>query len=348
MKEKLLKRIEYLSDKYENENDFLFQLKNLVFNLDIQDNVIRETKTFENLLLENLDSIQSNEPCDNLIKTGFDNIDEVLGGFSLGEYVVIGSRPSFGKTQLLINLALHISQIMPVLFYSLNLSGYILMNRFISTLTKISIQKIHQKDLSEEELQMISTVKKELSKYKLFFNDSPNSSIDTVKEICSNQINENNVKVIILDYLQLMSSYRYRKHRELEVGHISRELKKIAKENNVCVIVTSQLSRSVEMRYGAKRPQLSDLRESGAIEQDADKVLLVHRPEQYGFIEDEEGNSLLNIVELIIAKNRNGKIGDVRLCKDIHFTTLKDAEAIPEDFTFSNDRLNELSGDAPF
>src|SRR6056297_163955 len=129
MKEKLLKRIEYLSDKYENENDFLFQLKNLVFNLDIQDNVIRETKTFENLLLENLDSIQSNEPCDNLIKTGFDNIDEVLGGFSLGEYVVIGSRPSFGKTQLLINLALHISQIMPVLFYSLDLSGYILMNR---------------------------------------------------------------------------------------------------------------------------------------------------------------------------------------------------------------------------
>lgn len=348
MKEELLKRIEQLSDKYQDENDFLFQLRNLIFNIDIQDNIIRETKTFEKLYLENLESIQSNEPEDNLIKTGFNNMDEVLGGFSLGEYAVVGSRPSFGKTQLLINMALHISQSVPVFFYSLDHPDSILMNRFISTLTEIPIRNIHQKDLSEEELHKISLVKKEMEKYKLFINDSPSSSINTVKEICLNQIKENKVKVIIVDYLQLMSSYRYRKHRELEVSHISRELKKLAKENNVTLIVTSQLSRAVEYRAGAKRPMLSDLRESGAIEQDADKVLFLHSPEQYGFIEDEEGNSLLNIIELIIAKNRNGKLGIVRLFKNYGFTTLHDAQTEMEDFTFSNDRLKEFEDEAPF
>ena len=326
MKEELLKRIEQISDKYQDENDFLFQLRNLIFNADIQDNIIRKTKTFENLYLENLDSINSNESDDNLIKTGFNNLDETIGGFSLGEYIVIGSRPTFGKTQLLINLALHISKTHSVFFYSFDHTDCILMNRFISTLTHIPIQKIHQKDLSEEELNKISLVKEEIENYKIFINDSPTNSVAAFKETCLKQINTNNVKVIMVDYLQWMSLHRYRKQRKLEVSYISQKLKHIARENNVCVIVTSQQSCAVEMQSGFKRPLLSDLRESGAIEQDAHKVIFLHSPQQYGIMEDENGNSLLNIIELIVAKNRNGKLAIVRLCKDYDFTTLKDAK----------------------
>src|SRR6056297_1883234 len=176
MKEELLKRIEQISDRYQDENDFLFQLRNLIFNVDIQDNIIRETKTLENLYLENLDSIFSNESDDNLIKTGFENLDKIIGGFSLGEYIVIGSRPTMGKTQLLINLALHISKTLPVFFYSFDHANHLLMNRFIATLTNIAIDKIQQKNLSQEEENKISAVKKEISNYQIFLNDSPNNS----------------------------------------------------------------------------------------------------------------------------------------------------------------------------
>jgi len=348
MKEKLLKQIEYLSDKYENEKDFFFHVRNLIYESDIQSSFTRETKSFENLFLESLNNIEGKTQTQHLINTGFEKVDELIGGLSLGEYVVIGSRPSMGKTQLLINLSLHISQNLPVFFYSYDHSDYLLMNRFISTLTNISIQKIHQKNLSNDELKEISLAKKDINKYKIFINDSPDSSISAFKEQCLYQINNHDVKVIIVDYLQLMTSYRYRNHRESEVSNISRELKKIARDNNVCVIVTSQLSRAVEMRSGTKRPMLSDLRESGAIEQDADKVIFLHSPENYGFIEDEEGNSLVNVIELMVAKNRNGKLGDVRLYKDHDFTTFKDAEAPVEDFTFSADRLKELDDEAPF
>ena len=140
----------------------------------------------------------------------------------------------------------------------------------------------------------------------------------------------------------MMSSNRYRNSRELEIGYISRELKNIAKDNNVCVIASSQLSRAVESRGGNKRPMLSDLRESGAIEQDADKVIFIHRPEYYGFLEDEEGNNLSGVAELLIAKNRNGRVGDVRLMVDKDFTRFKDFELVNREFSLSNYRLGEL------
>jgi replicative DNA helicase len=140
----------------------------------------------------------------------------------------------------------------------------------------------------------------------------------------------------------MMSSNKYRNSRELEISHISRELKNIAKDFNVCVIATSQLSRAVETRGGSKHPQLSDLRESGAIEQDADKVIFIYRPEYYGILCDEYGNNTAGLTEIILAKNRNGILGTVRLLRDANFTNYRDFDEYKNDFLFSKSRLDEI------
>ena len=348
MKEELTKRINYILDKYSDENDIMFHLRNLVYENEIKTGITRETKTISSLFSESMDALQNKKPFCKIFSTGFASLDNEIGGFYEGEYIVIGSRPSMGKTQFLINLAIQMSKQHKVLFYSFDLTNFLLSNRIISTLSGVPFDKILQQKLTEEEVTKIAIVEKEISCLKIYMNDSFDSSVSAFRNECLKQINENGVTIIIIDYLQLMSSYRYRNHRELEISYISRELKKIAKENNVCVIVSSQLSRATELRSGTKRPQLSDLRESGAIEQDADKVIFLHRPERYGLIEDEEGNSLINIVELITAKNRNGRLGDISLVKDDEFTILKDFEGIVNTFEFSAERLKDFDNNAPF
>ncbi|MCY7362253.1 MAG: DnaB-like helicase C-terminal domain-containing protein [Ignavibacteria bacterium] len=153
---------------------------------------------------------------------------------------------------------------------------------------------------------------------------------------------ENGVKVIILDYLQMMGLNKYRNSRDLEVGYITRELKNIARDNNVCVIISSQLSRAVETRGGDKRPQLSDLAESGAIEQNADKVIFLYRSEYYGFDRDRDNIPVAGVAELIIAKNRIGRSGVVKLMRDLNFTTFKNFDERTIEFEFSEIRLNEI------
>jgi replicative DNA helicase len=216
----------------------------------------------------------------------------------------------------------------------------------MSCLSGIGADQILQYRFSDEEKATLKSLEKKMGELKVFINDGYNNSISAFINYCIGQIKGKGVKVIIVDYLQMMSSNKYRNNRELEISHISRELKNLAKDYNIVVIASSQLSRALELRTGSKRPQLSDLRESGAIEQNADKVIFIHRPEAYGMDVDENGNSTAGLVELIVAKNRNGRTGDVALMRDMNFTNFKDFDSYKTDFSFSSDRLREI--DKPF
>ena len=331
-----------------DDREILFLLKQLFYEAELQNNAGKDAKNIAGLVAENMHQLKGETHQNVVITTGFDDFDTRFGGFRLGEFVVIGGRPAMGKTQFLVNLSLHISTTLPVLYLTMDLSEFLLTNRFIASVSEIPTCNILQHDLSKEQKSILSKIGNKFTKRKLFICDSGNNSVETLKAFCRKQVQENGIQVIVVDYLQLITSYNHRKYRELEVSYISRELKNMAKEYNVCVIASSQLSRGVEYRGGieGKRPHLSDLRESGAIEQDADKVLFIHRPEYYGILLDENGNDLRNLAEIIVAKNRNGRLGDFYLSRDNNFTNFRNY--IPKkEFTFSSDRLLELR-DVPF
>lgn len=334
---------EIIGNGHSDEKEILQRLSQLVYNAEHQSQVIRESKSISQLVSESISQLKEVGSQHNLIKTGFRDFDHELGGLSLGELVVIGGRPSMGKTQFLVNLSLTISFETPVLYFTFDLSEFLLTNRFISSLTGIPVSSILKNELSHEQRDTLELVENEFMNRKLFINDSCNSSLSALRKHCQEQIEKQGVQVIVVDYLQMMSSSKYRSSRELEISYITRELKNIAKDFNVCVIATSQLSRSVEYRSGLKHPQLSDLRESGAIEQDADKVFFIYRPEYYGIIEDEVGNSTAGLAEIILAKNRNGKLATIKLKRDPHFTTYQDFDQHKNDFTFNGIRLDELN-----
>ena len=334
-----------LANPNTDEQEMIYHLKKLLLESDISNNPVKESIRISELVSESIQQLQDENDPGNVIKTGFSNFDTTFGGFGLGAFIVIGARPSIGKTQLLVNLALQISLHTPLLYFTYDLSDFSLTNRFISSLSGIPTDRMLHRKLSTDERNTLKSIEKEFSKYRMFINDSCNTSISAFKVECQKWIKEQGVKVIIVDYLQMMSSSKFRNSRDLEIGMISRELKNIAKDFNVCVIASSQLSRSVESRGGAKHPILSDLRESGAIEQDADKVFFIYRAEYYGFLMDADGNNTAGLAELILAKNRNGKLGSVKLMHDQHFTNFKDFVAYKNEFSFSQNRLNEL--DAP-
>jgi len=325
-----------------DEREIIFQLKKLLYEDEIQNVVEKDSKSITELISENINQMRVPTKS-NKIATSFIELDKDFG-FALGEFIVIGGRPAMGKTQLLVNLALNISTTAPVLYYTFDLSASLLTNRFISTLSGKPISSILDDEVSNEMLDVLNA---KVEKHQLFINDSFNQSMPAFKAHCQKMIEEKGVKVIFVDYLQLMGSYKYNKYRESEIAYICRELKSIAKDFNVCVIATSQLSRAVESRGGDKIPVLSDLRDSGAIEQDADKVIFIYRPEYYGITEDRDGNSTAGLTELIIAKNRNGKIGTTNILRDANFTSFRDFDHYKEDFSFSKERLDEMTAQNP-
>jgi replicative DNA helicase len=338
----LINKIEsIIKNQHADQKEIVYQLKQLLYETDMDVSAAKESKNINELVSESLNKLNSAIPL-NIIKSGFDDLDNTFGSFHPGEFVIIGGRPGMGKTQLLVNLALNMSIENPVLYFTFDLSDYTLTNRFISSLTGISSSRILNQALSDEDKVKLVSVNSVLTQHKLYVNESCRNSISSFKTHCQKMIEENGIKVIIVDYLQMMSSTKYRNNRELEISYISRELKNIAKEFNVCVIATSQLSRAVESRGGSKYPQLSDLRDSGSIEQDADKVIFIFRPEYYGIELDEEGNNTSGLIELVLAKNRNGKLGTVKLMRDTEFTNFKNFENSKTSFSFSTSRLNEF------
>lgn len=237
-----------------------------------------------------------------------------------------------------------------VAFFSLEMSSLQLVNRLISMETEIASEKLRKGQLEDYEWQQLHAQVDKLSNVPLYIDDTPGISIFELRAKCRRLKMQHDIQMVIIDYLQLMTGGGDNKgNREQEISMISRGLKGLAKELNVPVIALSQLSRAVETRGGSKRPQLSDLRESGAIEQDADIVSFIYRPEYYQILEDEEGNSLKGIGEIIVAKHRNGALDSVRLKWDGQYAKFSnlddDAFTGLDDSSFFDQANNELSGE---
>lgn len=248
------------------------------------------------------------------LSSGFYDLDSLTQGFQKSDLIIIAGRPSMGKTALGLNIALNITKNsrLPILFFSLEMSKEQIMYRLLSMETNISQMKLKSGKLSQNDWSKLNKIVKILSKLPIFIDDSFNLSIlDIRSKIKTIIFEQNNIGLIILDYLQLMqSSNNERENRVQELSKITRSLKTLAREFNIPIIALSQLSRNVENRID-KRPILSDLRESGSIEQDADLVLMLHQNNQYN--SNQPNEQTLQITELLIAKQRNGPIGSINL-----------------------------------
>ncbi len=250
------------------------------------------------------------------VPSGFTSIDRKTLGWQQSDLVIVAARPSMGKTAFVLtmarNMAMEYEQ--GVAFFSLEMSSVQLMMRLIVAETGIPSTKIKMGDLSNDQWRHLESATKPLATAPLYIDDTPALSIFEFRSKARRLKIHHDIKIIIIDYLQLMTGTTdSRGNREQEVAFISRTLKAIAKELNVPIIALSQLSRATEMRGGSKKPQLSDLRESGAIEQDADIVAFIHRPEYYGINQTEEGLPTAGMAEIILAKHRNGEVCDIAL-----------------------------------
>lgn len=267
------------------------------------------------------------------LQTGFDRLDKITSGWQNSDLVIIAARPAMGKTAFVLSMAknMAVGFNYPVALFSLEMSNVQLVNRLIVNTCEIPGEKIKNGQLQPYEWEQLDFKIKELYGAPLYVDDTPSLSVFELRTKARRLVREHGVKIIIIDYLQLMnaSGMNYGS-REQEVSMISRSLKGLAKELNIPIIALSQLNRGVESRTGSegKRPQLSDLRESGAIEQDADMVCFIHRPEYYKIFEDEKGNSLLGLAEIIIAKHRNGATGDVQLRFKSEFARFENVEEV--------------------
>ncbi len=304
---------------------------------EIAEGNIKKETTRINLLIKDaihqIEEASKREDSLSGVPSGFTRLDRMTSGWQRSDLVIIAARPSMGKTAFVLSMArnMAVEHHRPVAVFSLEMASIQLVNRLIVSETELPSDRIRNGRLEPWEWEQLDYKIKNLVEAPIFIDDTPGISVFELRAKCRRLKNLYDVEVIIIDYLQLMTGPADKGSREQEVSNISRSLKGIAKELDVPIIALSQLNRSVEMRSGNKRPQLSDLRESGAIEQDADLVLFIHRPEKYGIDQDEEGNSLKGIAEIIVAKHRNGAIGDVNLrFKDefAKFTDLEDIEPI--------------------
>ncbi len=338
-------------------NDLLDFSESELFNI-AQGNIKKETVKINVLLKEAIHQIEeASKREDSLsgVPSGYTKLDRMTSGWQNSDLVIIAARPSMGKTAFVLSMArtMAVEHKKSVALFSLEMASLQLINRLIVAETELPSDRIRNGNLAEYEWEQLEYKIKSLEEAPIFIDDTPALSIFELRAKCRRLKRQYDIDIIIIDYLQLMTGTPETKgNREQEVSTISRALKGIAKDLNVPVIALSQLNRSVEVRSGSKRPQLSDLRESGAIEQDADMVLFIHRPEKYGFLEDEEGNSLKGVAEIILAKHRNGPIGDVHLRfrdefakfveleDDFHGQIGDDNENIPAMVTFGS-KMNE-------
>ncbi len=344
MTPKLLQKIKDITvcNTEMDDQEILYQLKQII-RAEYNHRSTASTPISE-LIAKKLEDVADGTHRKEEIETGFEDLDKLIGGFHSGEFVVVGARPAMGKTAFLLNLAQYICKKFPVLYISFDFLNMELINRFIMAAIEIDGQKLQSGELDSKEIEKIHAQISEFQNSNLFIQDNLDKSISALREKCEQEVRNHGIKVLFIDYLQLITSYQHRRqYRELEVAHISRELKSIAKELNICIIASSQLSRALESRWGndGKRPLLSDLRESGSIEQDADKVLFIHRPEYYAITVDNEGNSLRGIAEIIVAKNRTGKTGNLFLRFVPQFAKFENIEA-KDTFAFAAQRLVEL------
>lgn len=286
-----------------------------------QNNVKTSTETAQNLVIQAKKRIEeiSNKEGLSGIPSGYDEIDKLTSGWQPSDLIIIAARPGMGKTALTLSMARNIAvgQNIPVAFFSLEMSSVQLITRLISSETGLSSEKLRTGNLEDYEWEQLNIKVKNLEKAPLYIDDTASLSIFDLRAKARRLASKYGIKMIMIDYLQLMTASSGNKNgnREQEISTISRNLKALAKELKIPVIALSQLSRAVETRGGSKRPLLSDLRESGAIEQDADIVSFIYRPQYYKIEEwdDDERTPTEGQAELIVAKHRNGGLDNIRL-----------------------------------
>jgi len=264
--------------------------------------------------IEHIEAIHSQNISQFAVPSGFTDLDELLGGFQPSDLIIIAARPSMGKTAFALSAARNVAvqYDMPVAVFSLEMSTIQLVTRLISAEARINAHSIRTGKFKASEGSRISKTAHKLSNAKIFIDDTATQTVLQIRAKCRRLKAEHGIKLVIIDYMQLMVSSGRVESREREISNISRSLKALAKELDIPVIALSQLNRAVE-QSNTKRPMLSHLRESGSIEQDADVVIFLYRPEAYGIMQDQEGNATEGIAEIIVGKARNGPIGSAKL-----------------------------------
>lgn len=320
-----------------------------------QGNIKRSSETAQQLVIQAKKKIQEIANREGLsgIPSGFDKVDKLTSGWQPSDLIIIAARPGMGKTALTLSMARNVAveHNIPVAFFSLEMSSVQLITRLISSETGLSSEKLRTGNLEKHEWEQLNVKVNGLEKAPLFIDDTPSLSIFDLRAKARRLSSQHGIKLIMIDYLQLMTAGGSQKggNREQEISTISRNLKALAKELNVPVIALSQLSRAVETRGGSKRPLLSDLRESGAIEQDADIVSFIYRPEYYKIEEwdDEERSPTEGQGEFIVAKHRNGGLDEIRLKFVGHLGRFENLETF--DFTGEfHSSMNAAANDDTF
>ncbi len=312
---------ELIRDAYEDSTDPLDLLDIAERNLfQISDNNFRrEYSSMQDLVrqaVSEIDKARNHEGSLRGVPSGFTELDRITSGWQKSDLIVVAARPGMGKTALVLSMARNIAvdHKRPVAVFSLEMSAIQLVTRLISAESALGADKLKKGNLEEYEWEQLHAKISGLIDAPLYIDDTAALSIFELRAKCRRLKAQHKIELIIIDYIQLMSGGAdLRGNREQEISTISRSLKSLAKELDVPVIVLSQLNRSVETRGGSKRPILSDLRESGAIEQDADMVCFIYRPEYYKLDEFEDGSPTAGLAEIIIAKHRNGPLDEVRL-----------------------------------
>lgn len=307
-----------------DESEDAFACKALIdsrlsnINSGIDGNKIRDTKSLATAVLTQIGNSMKNPTGITGVPSGFPSIDKITGGWQKSDLIIIGARPSMGKTAFVVCNMLNaaIRHDIPVALFSLEMSAEQLFTRMLTSeldFLDLSTDQLRRGKITMIQYQDINKHIQPLIDSKIFIDDTPGLSLAKFKSKCHELKRKHDVQMIVIDYLQLMTVDGNKGNREQEVSTISRGLKIIAKELNVPVIALAQLSRNVETRGGDKRPQLSDLRDSGGIEQDADLIAFLYRAEYYGITEDETGAPTAGIGEVLIRKHRNGSLEDIIL-----------------------------------
>ena len=266
--------------------------------------------------MERIEALQASGEAVTGVASGFKDLDEMTSGFQPSDLIIVAARPSMGKTAFTLNIAQHaaIEHRVPVAFFSLEMSKESLVQRMLTSEARIDAQRLRKGMLRDDDFPRLARAAGILGQAPVWIDDTPGSTILEMRSKARRLKADQGVGMVIVDYLQLMQGPAGSESRQQEVSQISRGLKALAKELNVPVVALSQLSRAPEQRTGDnKRPQLSDLRESGAIEQDADLIMFLFRQEFYDGPTDKDGNSLEGKAEVIVGKQRNGPIGSVNL-----------------------------------
>ena len=314
--------------------------------------------------LENIETLRNKEDGLSGVPSGFTNVDRVTSGWQKSDLVIVAARPGMGKTAFALTMARNVAvdHNTPIGFFSLEMSSEQLVNRLIASEAELGASKLRKGDLADHEMVQLHEKIKYLSEAPIFIDDTPGLSIFELRAKARRLVKNHGVGIIMIDYLQLMTAGGTGGNREQEISTISRSLKGIAKELKIPVIALSQVNRGVESRtgVGSKRPMLSDLRESGAIEQDADIVTFIYRPEYYKIYEWDNGDDSRGQGELIIAKHRNGSLNNVRLKFTGEFAKFSDLDYFDggdyenEDgnnssmISMSSSMNEDKDGDAPF